>query len=54
MKSRVYRASVFALYQFSIVVGILMLPIALAAGKAGLRIPLDSVIESLGEVYKQA
>jgi hypothetical protein len=54
MPSRLYRASVFALYQLTVLVGIAMLPVALAAEQVGLRIPLGRVIDWLGEAYDRA
>lgn len=49
-----YRGTLLALYQFSILLGILLLPVALAARQAGLRMPMDRVIERLDEAYENA
>ncbi|WP_276260868.1 hypothetical protein [Haloglomus litoreum] len=49
-----YRATLLALYQFSILLGILLFPLALAARRAGLRMPMDRVIERLGAAYENA
>lgn len=49
-----YRATLLALYQFSILVGILLFPLALAARRAGLPMPMDRVIERLGAAYENA
>jgi len=54
MEPSPYRAVVFALYQFSIVVGIALLPLALAAEQVGLRLPLDRVLDRLGGAYERA
>ena len=54
MVPSLYRSSVFALYQLTIAVGIALLPVALAAEQVGLRIPLDRVIDRLGEAYDGA
>lgn len=49
-----YRTTLLALYQFSILLGILMLPVALAARRAGLKMPMNRVIERLGTAYENA
>jgi hypothetical protein len=49
-----YRGTLLALYQFSILLGILLLPVALVARQAGLRMPMDRVIERLDEAYENA
>ncbi|MFB6202295.1 MAG: hypothetical protein ABEI98_09815 [Halorhabdus sp.] len=46
-----YRASVFVLYQLSLLVGILLLPIAIGLRRVGLSLPIDRVIERLGNAY---
>ena len=51
MASRLYRAFVFALYQFSIVAGIALLPIALATNRVGLTLPVGRVVSRLGDAY---
>jgi len=54
MRSRLYRASVFGLYQLSLVVGIAMLPVALVADRIGLPLPLGRLVDRLGEAYAHA
>ena len=54
MIKRTYRATLFALYQMSIILGILLLPVALAARQAGISIPLHQLVDSLGEAYDDA
>lgn len=49
-----YRGTLLALYQFSILLGILLFPLALAVRRAGLRMPMDRVIERLGAAYENA
>ena len=49
-----YRAFVFALYQLSIVLGIALLPVALAAEKVGLRLPFGRLVDRLGGAYERA
>jgi hypothetical protein len=48
-----YRAAVFALYQFSIVLGIALLPVALAAKRAGIRLPIGRLIDRLGSTHRR-
>jgi hypothetical protein len=49
-----HRALLLALYQLSILLGILLLPVALAARRAGVVLPMDRVIERLGAAYENA
>ena len=44
MESRLYRGVVFALYQFSLLLGIVLMPIALLLGQMGLSLPMDKVL----------
>ncbi len=53
MTTGLYRATVFALYQFSVVLGIALLPIALAANRAGIRLPIDRLIDRLQTSYER-
>ena len=48
------RATLFAAYQASIVVGILLLPVALLARRGGVTLPIGRVIERLGRAYENA
>ncbi|AEH37787.1 hypothetical protein [Halopiger xanaduensis] len=52
MISRVYRATLFALYQLCIVVGILAMPLAVAARQAGLSLPIHRVLENVEDAYE--
>ncbi len=54
MASRPYRALVAAAYQLSLAVGILAMPLALAAGKLGLRVPIGRVVRRLRDAYEAA
>jgi hypothetical protein len=49
-----YRASVFALYQLSLVAGIALLPLALAAEQVGVHVPIGRVVDRLGDAYDRA
>ena len=54
MKSHVYCATLFALYQFTIALGIAMLPLAIAARQAGFTIPIHRLLIQLGDAYDEA
>ena len=49
-----YRIGLFTLYQFALVVGILLMPVALAARQLGLSLPVGEFVDRLGERYEQA
>jgi hypothetical protein len=49
-----YRKTVFALYQFTVAVGILLMPLAVATRKLGVSLPLHRLVETLGEAYEGA
>jgi hypothetical protein len=54
MRTHIHRATVFMLYQLSLLTGIVMLPMALAMRKAGVELPLHRVIERVGTAYEHA
>lgn len=47
-----YRISVFALYQVTVMLGILLLPVALLAQRFGVTFPLGHLVERLGTAYE--
>lgn len=49
-----YRLSLFALYQFTVAVGIVLLPVALMARRFGVELPLSRVLNRLGRAYENA
>jgi hypothetical protein len=53
MVSPLYRGIVFALYQLSIVLGIALLPLALAARRVGISLPLGRLVSRLGAAYER-
>ena len=55
MFKRSTRFALFALYQTTVVLGILLLPIALLARRVGLPLPLylGSAVEAVGNVYEE-
>jgi hypothetical protein len=51
---RLYRATLFALYQFTLLVGIVLMPLALLTQRLGLRLPVDRAVLGLKSAYEQA
>jgi hypothetical protein len=51
---RLYRATLLALYQLTLFVGLAMLPVAMVTERLGLRFPIDRAIQRLGDAYEQA
>jgi len=51
MIESVTRLTVFALYQLTVLFGILLLPVALAARRLGITLPVDDLIERLDSAY---
>ncbi|SEQ38694.1 hypothetical protein [Natrinema salaciae] len=54
MISRAYHATLFALYQLCIVIGIVAMPLAIAARQAGLTLPVHRVLANVEEAYEAA
>ncbi|MFC6718465.1 hypothetical protein ACFQGT_00685 [Natrialbaceae archaeon GCM10025810] len=54
MKSRVHHATLFALYQLSIVIGIVAMPLAIAAHQVGFSLPIHRLITNVGDAYENA
>ncbi|WP_435318419.1 hypothetical protein [Haloarchaeobius sp. TZWSO28] len=53
MINRATQAALFALYQLSIAVGILLMPLALAMRRFGVSLPVHRVVETFGGAYEQ-
>jgi len=51
---RLYRATLLVMYQFALLAGIVMLPVALLTRQFGVRLPIDRMIMGLKESYEQA
>jgi hypothetical protein len=51
---RVYRATLLVLYQLTLLAGIVLMPVAMAARRAGLRLPIHRAVRRVGEQYDQA
>ncbi|WP_169332656.1 hypothetical protein [Haloterrigena salina] len=49
MISRVYHATLFALYQLCILIGIVAMPLAIAARQAGVTLPIHRVLANVEE-----
>lgn len=54
MRTTVYRAWLLALYQLTVATGILLMPLALLARRAGLRLPMAGLLDRLGTAYESA
>lgn len=54
MKARLYRTTLFALYQTALALGIVTFPLALLSERAGLSLPIGRVVERLGEAHERA
>jgi len=52
MLEPVRRATLFALYQMSVLTGIALLPVALVARQLGVPLPIHRVVESLQRAYE--
>lgn len=50
---RVYRATLLVLYQLTLIVGILMMPLAMVTERLGIRIPVHRAVRRLGNAYEQ-
>jgi hypothetical protein len=51
MHGVVRRAGLLALYQLTVTVGILLMPVALLVRRAGISLPLRSLVDRLGTAY---
>lgn len=54
MYDAVRRAGLLAMYQTTVALGILLMPVALLVRRAGLRLPIDRVVDALGTAYDEA
>ncbi|MFB6156911.1 MAG: hypothetical protein ABEJ34_03615 [Haloferacaceae archaeon] len=50
----VRRAGLLAAYQATVALGILLMPVALLVGQAGVRLPVDRLVDALGTAYDEA
>jgi len=54
MASRLYTATLLALYQLSLLLGIALLPVAMVTERLGLSLPMARLVGGLKETYEQA
>lgn len=54
MMQRLQRHALFALYQTSIALGIVMLPVALLLSRAGVTLPVHRLVKRTGDAYANA
>ena len=54
MVARLYTATLLALYQLTLLAGILLLPVAMVSERLGVRLPIDRVVDGLNDAYEQA
>jgi len=52
MRTQLQRALVFVLYQISLFAGIVLLPVALAARRVGLALPVHRAVDRLESAYE--
>ncbi len=52
MLDSLYRAGVFTVYQLTLVVGILLMPLALMAGRLGVPMPVGDLVAAAGRAYE--
>ncbi len=50
---RIHRISLFALYQITLLCGIVLLPLALVTKRFGFRLPIDRVVIEIKERYEE-
>ena len=48
------RVTMFALYQMSVLAGILLLPVAIMAQRVGVPFPMHRIMEVLANAYEQS
>lgn len=54
MANTAYRATVFILYQISLLIGIALLPLGLVAEKIGVPFPLGKMFDRIDAAYERA
>ena len=54
MASRLTTAALFALYQLSLLAGIVLMPVALMTQRLGVRLPIDRAVATLNDAYEQS
>ncbi|ADQ67235.1 hypothetical protein GL213_08320 [Halogeometricum borinquense] len=54
MLNAMHRSVTFALYQLTLALGILLMPVALLMRRVGIRLPLGRAVEAAGDAYERA
>jgi hypothetical protein len=54
MLDSAYRLGAFTVYQLTLLVGILAMPLALATRRLGVRLPLGDLVAAAGRAYENA
>ena len=54
MAARLHTATIFALYQLTLLAGIVLLPLAMITERFGVRLPVDRAVDGLNDAYEQA
>jgi hypothetical protein len=49
-----HRAGLLVAYQFAVFVGIMLMPVALLARRAGVTLPIGTIVEQLDDAYTEA
>lgn len=50
---RIHRIALFALYQITLLCGIVLLPLALVTKQFGFRLPIDRAVRGIKKRYEQ-
>lgn len=53
MESQLYKTTVLALYQLSLLLGIVLFPVAMLVERIGLRLPVERLVTRLGAAYER-
>ena len=54
MENRLYRSALFAVYQFTLLLGIVLLPVALVMRQFGVTLPIHRIVARLADAYENA
>jgi len=54
MAGRLYTATLLALYQLTLLAGIVLLPVAMVTEQLGVPLPADRAVNGLNEAYEQS
>ncbi|WP_193767633.1 hypothetical protein [Halorientalis pallida] len=53
METRLHSGLLFALYQLSLMLGIVLMPLALVTSRFGVTLPIHRMIDRLGAAYER-